>query len=164
MTTKETNHAIDNAKGWLASIRDMVAALEPEECAACGRWHRDAVEPGIVESGDKQEVCEDEAAGDTEDEARDTARQRIEESVLSVLVRGDWHGVGDDDAGREPVEAEILLTTGGPALRLMVELEDRQPRRAYLQWQDWGTPWTDFVESGTRDALLAFASVFYFGD
>ena len=169
MDTKEQNHAIENARGWLASIREMVAALSPEECPACGRWHADPVEASdeddTTEGGSlpRSKACDDEAAGDTEDEARETAEERIRESALSVQVRGGWRDPGAESDG--PEEAEILLTTGGPALRLMVELDEHaQPHRCYLQWQDWGTPWTDHVELGVRDDLMAFAARFYFGD
>ena len=47
----------------------------------------------------------------------------------------------------------------------MGELDEHcQPTRAYLQYQDWGTPWTDYYETGIGEVLLKWASVFYFGD
>lgn len=100
-----------------------------------------------------------EAAGDCESE--DEARQRIEEDALSVKVRSGWTTPG------ETLEAEefcILLSTGGPASRIRGELnEHKEPRRAWLEVQDWGTPWTQFF-GADQDVLLAYASCFYFGE
>jgi hypothetical protein len=124
-----SDHAIANAKAWLESIREMVAAL------------------------------------DSEDGARDEAAQRIRESVLSVEVRDGWRRPDEDQ--RAPAEFSILLTTGGPALRLRGDLDDWcEPEAPFrLQWQDWGTPWTDYEM--TRDdtlACAAFARCFWFGE
>lgn len=100
-----------------------------------------------------------EAAGDCED--ADTARQRIEEDALSVQVRSGWTTPG------EPMEAEeynILLTTGGPAVRIIGELgRFNEPATARLQVQDWGTPWTEHCDVD-RDVLLAYAQCFFFGE
>jgi hypothetical protein len=125
MNKTETNHAIDNAKSWLGSIHEMVAALEV-----------------------------------TSEQAQD----RIQESVLCVEVRTSWHTVGDDDS--KPTEYNILLTTGGPALRIIGDLDKYcQPENARLEWQDWGTPWTEYpLEAEDDDAVLTFAQQFYFGE
>lgn len=99
-------------------------------------------------------------------EGQDEAREAIEESVLSVETRNGWQPVGlvSEDG---PEEYRILLTTGGPALRLYGELNGHsEPESVSLQYQDWGTPWTDYVdESGeTHDAtLMTFVNQFYFG-
>lgn len=98
--------------------------------------------------------------------ADDEARQAIEEAPLSVRVRGGWYSpAGDGDRG-SPEEFEILLTTGGPALRIIGELDQWcQPERPRLQWQDWGTPWTDFLDTSEEDdaAMQTFVEQFYFG-
>jgi hypothetical protein len=100
-------------------------------------------------------------AGDDED-AREQARQAIDEDPLSVRVRGGWYNVGESpDAS--PEEFEILLSTGGPATRIIGDLECGQPRNVRLQVQDWGTPWTDYRDADD-DVLTAYASAFYFGD
>lgn len=44
------------------------------------------------------------------------------------------------------------------------ELNDGEPSRAWLEVQDWGTPWTDYYEKGVGDLCLAYASCFYFGE
>lgn len=75
---------------------------------------------------------------------------------------------GGDSPGAE--EYNILLTTGGPALRIYGRLDrfgepDLDP---LLQWQDWGTPWTDWGPADSndipyKDKLREFACHFYFG-
>jgi hypothetical protein len=65
----------------------------------------------------------------------------------------------------KPSEFEILLCTGGPAVRILGDLgEHGQPTRAYMQYQDWGTPWTDHCESGAGDTLLKYAAHFFYGE
>lgn len=86
----------------------------------------------------------------TEDE-QDAARQAIEEMPLSV----------------RPVSCyEILLSTGGPAVRITGQLSEHgEPETAALQWQDWGTLWTELdVSTDDLAALLDFASYFYFAE
>jgi hypothetical protein len=85
------NHAIGNARAWLANMAETIAALASAE-----------------ESGD--------------DGAGDEARDRITESPLSVLVRDGWRVPGADRETAE--EYEILLSTGGPALRIFGKLSD----------------------------------------
>lgn len=101
--------------------------------------------------------------GGTTDE-REEAVQAIQEDVLEVSVRSDWHAVGDEDDG--PSEFLILLCTGGPAVRIIGELDKyREPKRARLQYQDWGTPWTELIlDSEGYDVLLQYAGQFYFGE
>jgi hypothetical protein len=63
--------------------------------------------------------------------------ERAMESALSCDVRSGWGRVGDK------VEAEqyrILLTTGGPALRIVGDIGET----GEMQIQDWGTPWAEF--------------------
>ena len=110
----------------------------------------------------------EEAEGDDETEA---VSEEISEYPLSVQVRSDWHAPGDNG---ESAEYEILLTTGGPALRIIGKLGRwNEPENARLEWQDWGTPWTELHPSEYRadlkaseaDALLlSFACHFYFGE
>jgi hypothetical protein len=131
-----SEHAIANAKGWLETIREMVTDLKLAES-----------------SGDE--------------EAREACQNRIYESPLSVMVRDGWHSPGQaHDRVGEPVEYEILLSTGGPALRIYGGLEFDQPDDdPRLQWQDWGTPWTDYPLNAEEDNDVAtFARQFYFGE
>lgn len=138
-----TDHARQNALAWLETIEaGMTAVRELEEI--------------------REAVTHD---GETYDDA-DSLREALQERALSVLVRGTWHSPGDDAGARAPVEYEILLTTGGPALRIRGDLGDwDNPTSARLEYQDWGTPWTALALSrGEADAVEAFASLFYFGD
>ncbi len=94
--------------------------------------------------------------------SRDEAEQRIQEDALEVTQRDGWYPAGHSPSGTE--EFCILLSTGGPATRIMGELRDGEPHRAWLQVQDWGTPWTDYHEDGLSAVLLAYARCFYFGE
>lgn len=121
-----SKHAIDNAHGWLAEIKRMVAALD---------------------TGD--------------DDAREAVLREIEQAPLEVCVRSNWRSVWSKPEA--PDEYYILLTTGGPALRIRGALNQYgEPETARLQWQDWGTPWYDHLDVNDDDVLLAFARCFYF--
>jgi hypothetical protein len=60
----------------------------------------------------------------------------------------------------------ILLCTGGPAVRMIGELDEYgEPETARLQYQDWGTPWTDYPNAGDmEEIMLEYARQFYFGE
>lgn len=108
-----------------------------------------------------QDICQLIAGLENEDE-RENAEQQIQEGPLSVLVRDGWHQPGQlSDEGA--CEYEILLSTGGPALRIYGQIGDYfEPQSAELQAQDWGTPWTR-VPDCDEDVLLTYAQQFYFG-
>ena len=100
--------------------------------------------------------------GDDEEDA-EAASNEICEAPLSVRVRSEWYSPGEEPT---PGEYEILLSTGGPALRIRGGLSGYgEPENAYLEWQDWGEPWTELVpgDADGEDALEAFARCFYFG-
>lgn len=154
-----------------ASIAEMVAALNCDyDRLAELRQDRDdwnkRYEEGNEQTDyangslDAEELAElEKDAGDCE--SREDAEQRIHEDPLSIEVRGDWCTLGES-AGK-PTEFKILLATGGPAVRICGELDAYgQPTRAYLQVQDWFTPWTDYTDVDSD--LLTYASQFYFGE
>jgi hypothetical protein len=89
--------------------------------------------------------------------------EQAREYPLSLAVRDGWHAVGDTAV---PEEAEILLCTGGPAVRLLVSLDGYcEPDALTLQCQDWFTPWRDVATSGEEyAALLWFAGLFFYGE
>ena len=97
-------------------------------------------------------------AGDCEDE--DQARERIQEDPLEVQVRGGWHTPGEES---EDEEFTILLCTGGPTVRIRGELNRGEPDRAWIEYQDWGTPWTQFF-GADQEPLLAYCREFFFGE
>lgn len=95
----------------------------------------------------------------------DAVCTEIYEAPLSILVRDGWRNPTTRSEG--PEEYEVLLTTGGPGLRLTGKLDghdqpDDWPR---LEYQDWGTPWTEYLPAREhREALQKFASCFYYGE
>lgn len=132
-TQTEQNHAKAQAFAQLESILEMVDALKLAD------------ENGM-------------------DEERDEARTAIHEDALSVQVRSGWVDSFDENEAQAAEEFCILLCTGGPAVRLIGSLESGDPSSARLEYQDWGTPWTELHEAlEHQDALLAYASTFYFG-
>ncbi len=153
-TTKdEYEHARENALASMASIREMVERLQhaadgydeddhdAEECP----WSSDS-EWGIDDYHDE-----------------DAARTAIEEDALSVQVRSGWHDPGGD---ADDEEFEILLTTGGPALRIVGEFgEYHSIHSARLEMQDWFIPWQEVVlDHEDYETLRAYCEVFYLGD
>jgi len=113
----------------------------------------------MLQGDDVQELAELEAsAGDCTDQ--DDAQQRIYDDPLDVQVRSDWTNPGES---LMPSEFCILLCTGGPAVRIVGELSEHgEPCRAWLEYQDWGTPWTQFY-SADSDTLVRYASNFFAG-
>jgi hypothetical protein len=101
----------------------------------------------------------EEAAGECE--SQDDARQRIEEDPLSVEVRSDWTTPGEE---MTPAEFCILLGTGGPATRIVGDLDHHgEPSSARLEVQDWGKPWTEYYAGpGSSEVLLTYARCFCF--
>jgi hypothetical protein len=64
----------------------------------------------------------EEAAGDCED--REDAEQRIHEDPLSLEYRSGWVTNKEDMVAEE---FKLLLTTGGPAVQIIGELESGEP-------------------------------------
>ena len=88
----------------------------------------------------------------------------VQEDPLEVQIREDWHNLNQF---AEAAEYMILISTGGPALRLTGRLalirQCFEPESAGLEYQDWGTPWTYYPEE-SGDALIWYASQFCWGD
>ncbi len=101
--------------------------------------------------------------GEDQEDA-DQAREEAEQSPLSVEVRGGWYSPGSTPDQQE--EYRVLLSTGGPALQLTGSLNKwGEPDEVSLQWQHWGTPWTDYRLTEEEEAdVLTFARIFYFGE
>ena len=98
------------------------------------------------------------AAEDSDDE--DGARQRIADHPLSVMVRSDWTQPGDP---MDAAEFQILLCTGGPAVRIVGELDRGAPCSARLDYRTWDTPWLPYF--GALPAVLCdYAANSYFGE
>ena len=85
----------------------------------------------------------------------------INEGALSVRVRDDWYTMGENYEENAPHEYEILLSWGGPAVRIVGKLDHYgEPDSAVLEFQDWGIPWTPMYEDGP---LVDYARCWYFG-
>ncbi len=188
----ENDHARQNAKGWAETIAALVAALECDydrleelrderadlvqqlesasgESTDGDQSPNEATAKAELDTWDEENgeelaelVKSSQPDGDAMKDA-DEARERIQEGPLSVEVRSGWTSPG------ETMEAEdfcILLSTGGPALRIRGELDQyKQPCRAWLEYQDWGTPWTEYHGDGCENStLLTYCRQFYFGD
>jgi hypothetical protein len=159
-------------KGAADSIADMVAALECdydrlEELREMRSEYqeRDKTEP-LTESwaqanpDEAEELAElEEAAGDCE--SQDDASDRITQDPLSIELSGTWTPGGTPKADK----AIILLGTGGPATRIVCELDDdMQPHRAWIEAQDWGTVWTECFNCIEQETLLTYCQQFYYGE
>lgn len=178
-----TEHSEEQAKAQYQSIVEMVRALSRETAAEdyAAKLSREKCVELLTEAGiecrdeETLEELQEAVAVNIDDETiepddfefdEDEARERIQEDALSVEVRSDWYtpGCGADDNARKPAEFQILLCTGGPACRIIGELDEHgEPDRARIQHQDWGTPWTDYFDTDS-DTLLAYCRCFYFGE
>ena len=107
----------------------------------------------IVELMDAMEAAESEDMSDIMD--------RITEMPLSVCVRSGWQQPGVND--QSPEEYELLMGTGGPAVRIYGRLDEHgRPRSAELQGQNWVTPWERTTVDQDEEVLLNFAGYFYY--
>ena len=173
-----TDTAQDQARAQFESVAAMVARLThaqectPSQCPLTDEEITEGIEMVPTSNPDRLEQYRDMYHDP------DEAEQRIHEDPLSVQVRNDWHDPVKS-GGSDPVEYEILLCTGGPAVRMRGTLDPySQPNTARLDYQDWGTPWTEYHHPATstelhdaaaeatryRETLLAYARQFYFGE
>ena len=128
---------------WAASVDD------PSTLSVVAR--RELLERGWAENQDREAIAEQ-------------IDQEIQEDPLSVQVRSDWESLNAELA---PAEFLIELSTGGPATRIVGELNQyKAPTRPRLQHQDWWKPWTEYLDatSAQGEALDWFCSQFYFGE
>lgn len=176
--TKERDWVEEVGAPAYASIAEMVAALQCD---------RDRLE----ELRDERQTLMDEA-GEADDEDRGTAQEALDEwdkenyaELLALVesVKLDGEEV-DEEAARERIQEdalslrifgertdgeweatsyELLLTTGGPAVRIVGDLDGGEAGSARLQVQDWGKPWTEYL-AADRDVLMAYVGCFYFGE
>ena len=155
MTTQDNNRAKEQAEAQLSSIREMMAAADLD-------WERleelrelAQEEEENPEDGNRLDIEEREELAELEEQAgeyasREEAEQAIYENPLDIQYRSGWASSAED---LEPEEFSILLCTGGPAVRIVGELGNHgEPCRAWLEYQDWGTPWTMLFD-GQSDAL-----------
>ena len=174
MTTDTRPDAEQQAAAQLESIIGMVAALECDfdRLAELTEARDDAEDPDAWAAENPDDAAElaelTAAAGECTD--TDGARERINEDPLSIEVRSEWTTLGES---LTPGEFCILLCTGGPAVRIVGDLDRGEPSRPRLEYQDWGAPWTEYfppsegrhamTTRAMRDALQAYCAAHYFG-
>lgn len=176
MNNSTDNHGLDQAKAQAESIAAMVAAIncdydrlqelrdEREALAdatdeadnnADERKALEALAAWDIENAEELEALEIEA-GECADS--DKARENVQNDPLSVEVRSGWDIVGGDLSA---AEFRIVLCTGGPHVEIRGELDNGTPCRAWMMYQDWGTPLTQYFD-GEGSTLLAYCQEFYF--
>ena len=135
--TKEKNHALDNAVGHIESIVQDYEKLS----------YLESLNPTTIE----------------QEEEIEQTKESILNSALSVEFRSGWTSNPNE---LEIEEFKILLTWGGPALRVIGDLNQyKEPENVKMQYQDWGTCWTDFeITENQQEALDWFCNCFYFGE
>ena len=139
----ETIEVMHELHTWAASVDD------PSTLSVVAR--RELLDRGWAEDQDREAIAE-------------AIDQEIQEDPLSVQVRSGWEAAG---AELEPAEFEILLSTGGPATRIIGELNQyKEPTRPRLQHQDWFKPWTEYLDAtdAQDEALDWYCGLFYFGE
>jgi hypothetical protein len=173
------NHGYDQAKAQARSIARYVEALncdydrledlrdEREELASAAQDPESEDEMAFAASNlanwdaDNAEELKQlqDQAGDCENQEQ--ARERIQEDALSVEVRSAWASLGST---LEADEFRIVLCTGGPHVEIRGEIGTYgEPSRAWLQYQDWGTPLTQFFDI-EQSTLIEYCRQFYFGE
>ena len=150
MSQQDQDRAKEQAEAQLSCIRDMLSAASLD-------WERLEELRELIQGEGCEETCEEyreelaeleEAAGDYE--SQEEAEEAIYENPLSIAYRSGWASSREE---MQPEEFQILLCTGGPAVRIMGELDFQgEPYRAWFEYQDWGTPWTMLFD-GQSDAL-----------
>ena len=91
-----------------------------------------------------------EAEENGDEKAQLDITEQIYQDVLSVTVTKQY---------------ELLLCTGGPAVRIVGDLDNESgsPETVHMEYQDWGTPWTEFeLTPDQQEVLLAYARHYYF--
>ena len=157
---QQTNHAEANA----TSYGETIEALYELHC-----WDFSTGETPQPLTGAAAEILGDldwDAETDSPDALQDALTQYVQETPLSVQVRSDWHSPGETfTAG----QFEILLSTGGPACRILGELDRGSVAwqagcRPFIQHQDWFKPWTESTYNVDTNALVWFCEHFYYGE
>lgn len=137
---------------------DLVSATQDPESADEEAYAIEALETWEEENKEELDSLMKDAGEYT---YRDEAREAIQNDALSVEVRSSWVSSGEE---LEAEEFRIVLCTGGPHVEIVGELDQyKQPSRARMQYQDWGTPVTQFFDI-EQSTLLAYCQCFYFGE
>jgi hypothetical protein len=181
-TKREESWHIAIGESAYASIAEMVANLERAREIESGEfdWEEEAerlgfvegeaspvdeVEDGLTVIGHDATWTKDGKSFDDAEEAcrsveeypdEEEAREAIEQDPLSLQVRSGWVSPGEEMVAEE---FELLLGTGGPAVRIVGDINQGCLERPRLQVQDWFKPWTEYFQAD-RDTLQAYCDVF----
>lgn len=167
-----SENSLQQVQAQLASIRDMVAALnadyerleELRDLRVAMTQDDEVFAETYPDEADELAELED-AAGDCRD--AEDARDRILQDALSVEVRDAWRSPSEESVDPCACEYRILLCWGGPSAQLVGSLGDHnEPETATLMHQDWFEPWQEYTDTSSEDddALLTYARQFYFGE
>ena len=132
-----TDNARNQAVAQMQYIEDLLGALNMD-------WDQYSdlkdYDPSDLDEDDLETLRElTELAADCE--SQDEALERLEENPLSILYRSGWES---DTSDLTPQEFEILLCTGGPAVRIRGELDHNgYPSRAWVEYCDWYSGWME---------------------
>ena len=157
-TATDTNHAEQNATGHAQTIE----ALYELSC-----WDADTATPLTDEAKGILDDLTVSKCGSFNNALQEAVTEYAQEMPLTVLVRSGWHFPGTPE--QQPEEFEILLSTGGPACRIIGELDRgsvawQSGCRPVMQHQEWFKPWTEISYDIDTNALLWFCEQFYYGE
>lgn len=190
-TTTEKNYALEQAIAQVESIIELTRRLDREDSAedyvkslsdddALKLWREysgyadDTAEDArekLVEHIVGRRLRPDDYGFDYnfEDDS-EAARDEIAEDPLEISYRTGWVSEFPDCQQLKDhiEEAAILLCTGGPAVRILCKYDRGSLTNPVVQYQDWGTPWTDlYLPSAfgdracqAREALETYISCF----
>jgi hypothetical protein len=162
-TTNDTNHAQENARGHLEQISQLHRLsdwAQDDSLPASGlAWSDRARLRELAPWG--ANLSPHASRGRGRDGLFEAIEQEAQEQPLSVEVRGAWHAPSEQP-DEQPDEWKILLTWGGPALRLRGDFgRHGEPTNPAMEYQDWSTPWTlQDTTSEEDEALCWFAGLF----
>lgn len=175
MSTQE-NYAKQQAAAQYASIAALVQAYsldwdQYESLADLRADHEfdmresNDAKPFYIAYPDEAELLAkfEQAKADIECDSQESVQDRIQEKPLSIEYRSAW--CSDRSELNQVQDISILLCTGGPAVRIRGEVSgfNGQVCRAWIEYQDWGTPWAQYF-GADQDTLIEFCNHFYFGE
>ena len=127
------------------------------------KWHKKVQEIGLCYYMDIKALMKRLSDANNTDDSTDDFDDIYDEVMnrpLELSVRNrEWRQLGEGVV--HPDQYNILLATGGPAVRIIGELENNEVITARLEVQDWFQPWTQFQISESPE-IFDFANLFCF--
>tara|TARA_R110002012_G_C11218627_1_gene562313 strand:+ start:47 stop:514 length:468 start_codon:yes stop_codon:yes gene_type:complete len=152
-TATETSNAAKSAQ----STAEIIEALY--ELSFWNVAPDDNSDPLSEDAADLLREMSSYRAPGTQDELQDAVGTYACQMALSATT-------DEQNENLEPDQFEILLSWGGPSVRILGELDRgsvawQAGRRPVIQHQDWFVPWTESAYVVNTDALLWFCEFFY---